>query len=239
MERKRKRRSRAELSGRRGIDLIYTISENLPYDSAGEAASRILRKCRPSFFRARRATLLVHDRARMCCGSSPPRGVELGEMGTDRMDDPSRRGPVFREMRIISYDPTTARPGAAESISAATAACLSFGPRRLRSPGRVPTPDRRHQSDDRTGEDAFTARRRKLAAASPIRSARDRDCSTVERDLGQQRLRRDWSSRTTCSSSCCRRPRRGVEKGDVGRAAVRQSVGGTSIIFSLHGERIG
>src|SRR5260370_36537985 len=60
------------------------------------------------------------------------------------------------------------------------------------SPGRVPTPIGVINLTDRTGEDAFTAGDRKLVAAIANQiGAAIENARLVERDLGQQRARRE------------------------------------------------
>jgi len=101
----------AELSGRyEEIDLIYTISEILGHTiRLDEAANRILREV-SAVVRARRATLMVHDPRANVLRLVAALGVELGEVDPVEVDDPrSVAARVFREMRIISYDPTDQR----------------------------------------------------------------------------------------------------------------------------------
>src|SRR5204862_3945643 len=89
---------------------IYTISEILAHTiRLDEAANRILREV-SAVVRARRATLMVHDPRANVLRLVAARGVELGEVDPVEVDDPrSIAARVFREMRIISYDPTDHR----------------------------------------------------------------------------------------------------------------------------------
>ena len=159
----------AELSGRyEEIDLIYTISEILGHTiRLDEAANRILREV-SAVVRARRATLMVHDPRANVLRLVAARGFELGEIDPIEVDDPrSIAARVFREMRIISYDPTDQRapkPTSQAERQYRGEAFLSV-PVVYASPGRVPTPIGVINLTDRTGEDAFTAGDRKLVAA--------------------------------------------------------------------------
>ena len=199
----------AELSGRyEEIDLIYTISEILGHTiRLDEAANRILREV-SAVVRARRATLLVHDARAHVLRLVAARGVELGEMEPIEVDDPkSIAARVFREMRIISYDPHDQRaqkPQNPIERGYRGHAFLSV-PVVYASPGRVPTPIGVINLTDRTGEDAFTAAN--LSRPSPIRSARrSRMLGSSSAIWDSSGCAASWSSRTTCSSSCCRRP---------------------------------
>jgi len=98
----------AELSERyEEIDLIYTISEILGQTiRLDEAADRILREV-SGVVRARRATLLVHDRERGLLRIVAAQGVDVQDIEPIEVDDAcSVAARVFREMRIVSYDPT-------------------------------------------------------------------------------------------------------------------------------------
>src|SRR5439155_27364305 len=98
----------AELSERyEEIDLIYTISEILGQTiRLDEAADRILREV-AGVVRARRATLLVHDRDRGLLRIVATQGMDAPDIEPIEVDDPcSVAAPVFRDMRIGSYDPT-------------------------------------------------------------------------------------------------------------------------------------
>ncbi len=210
----------AELSGRyEEIDLIYTISEILGHTiRLDEAANRILREV-SAVVRARRATLLVHDARAHVLRLVAARGVELGEMEPIEVDDPkSVAARVFREMRIISYDPHDQRaqkPQNPIERGYRGHAFLSV-PVVYASPGRVPTPIGVINLTDRTGEDAFTAGDRKLVAAIANQiGAAIENARLVEAVV--------------------------AAKGDVAaRCRPAESVGGDFYnLLSLHGERIG
>ena len=235
----------AELSGRyEEIDLIYTISEILGHTiRLDEAASRILREV-SAVVRARRATLLVHDARANVLRLVAARGVEL-EIDPIEVDDPtSVAARVFREMRIISYDPTDKRaprpPNPVERRYRGQA-FLSV-PVVYASPGRVPTPIGVINLTDRTGEDAFTAGDRKLVAAIANQiGAAIENARLVERDLSQQRVRRELELAHDLQLKLLPSPAVVASKGDVAaRCLPAESVGGDFYnLLSLHGERIG
>ena len=236
----------AELSGRyEEIDLIYTISEILGHTiRLDEAANRILREV-SAVVRARRATLLVHDPRANVLRLVAARGVDLGDIDPIEVDDPkSIAARVFREMRIISYDPTDQRaqkPTSPVERQYRGQAFLSV-PVVYASPGRVPTPIGVINLTDRTGEDAFTAGDRKLVAAIANQiGAAIENARLVERDLGQQRVRRELELAHDLQLKLLPSPAVVAAKGDVAaRCRPAESVGGDFYnLLSLHGERIG
>jgi len=236
----------AELSGRyEEIDLIYTISEILGHTiRLDEAANRILREV-SAVVRARRATLLVHDPRAHVLRLVAARGVELGEIDPIEVDDPrSIAARVFREMRIISYDPADPRahkPPNPIERGYKGHAFLSV-PVVYASPGRVPTPIGVINLTDRTGEDAFTAGDRKLVAAIANQiGAAIENARLVELDLGQQRVRRELELAHDLQLKLLPSPAVVATKADVAaRCRPAESVGGDFYnLLSLHGERVG
>ena len=183
----------AELSERyEEIDLIYTISEILGHTiRLDEAAGRILREV-STVVGARRATLLVHDAEHRILRIVAALGVDLQDVEPVEVDDPcSVAARVFREMRIISYDPTdsqAASPGCSEGRNYRGQAFLSV-PVLYAAPGARGKPIGVINLTDRLGQDAFTAGDRKLVAAIAIRSAR------------RSRTRGSW--RATSGSNAC------------------------------------
>ncbi len=236
----------AELSGRyEEIDLIYTISEILGHTiRLDEAANRILREV-SAVVRARRATLLVHDPRANVLRLVAARGVELGEIDPIEVDDPlSIAARVFREMRIISYDPTDQRAQKPANPIERQYRGLAFlsVPVVYASPGRVPTPIGVINLTDRTGEDAFTAGDRKLVAAIANQiGAAIENARLVERDLGQQRVRRELELAHDLQLKLLPSPAVVASKADVAaRCRPAESVGGDFYnLLSLHGERVG
>jgi sigma-B regulation protein RsbU (phosphoserine phosphatase) len=236
----------AELSGRyEEIDLIYTISEILGHTiRLEEAANRILREV-SAVVRARRATLLVHDPRANVLRLVAARGVELGEVEPIEVDDPrSIAARVFREMRIISYDPNDQRaqkPANPIERQYRGQAFLSV-PVVYASPGRVPTPIGVINLTDRAGGDAFTAGDRKLvgAIANQIGAAVE-NARLIERDLGQQRVRRELELAHDLQLKLLPSPAVISAKADVAaRCRPAESVGGDFYnLLSLHGDRAG
>lgn len=186
----------AELSERyEEIDLIYTISEILGHTiRLDEAADRILREV-SAVVGARRATLLVHDPEAHLLRIVAARGMEPGDAEPIEVDDMcSVAARVFREMRIVGYDPTDPKavnPGCPEGRNYRGKAFLSV-PVLYAAPGARGKPIGVINLTDRVGEDAFTAGDRKLVAAIANQiGAAIENARLVAKDLGQQRVRRE------------------------------------------------
>jgi sigma-B regulation protein RsbU (phosphoserine phosphatase) len=186
----------AELSERyEEIDLIYTISEILGHTiRLDEAADRILREV-STVVGARRATLLVHDPEAHVLRIVAARGMQPDDLEPIEVDDLcSVAARVFREMRIVSYDPTDPKavnPGCPEGRNYRGEAFLSV-PVLYAAPGARGKPIGVINLTDRVGEDAFTAGDRKLVAAIANQiGAAIENARLVAKDLGQQRVRRE------------------------------------------------
>jgi phosphoserine phosphatase RsbU/P len=186
----------AELSERyEEIDLIYTISEILGHTiRLDEAADRILREV-STVVGARRATLLVHDAQHQVLRIVAARGMDPHDIESIEVDDScSVAARVFREMRIVSYDPTdptALNPGCPEGRTYRGQAFLSV-PVLYAAPGARGKPIGVINFTDRVGEDAFTAGDRKLVAAIANQiGAAIENARLVARDLGQQRVLRE------------------------------------------------
>jgi sigma-B regulation protein RsbU (phosphoserine phosphatase) len=236
----------AELSERyEEIDLIYTISEILGHTiRLDEAAHRILREV-ATVVRARRATLLVHDPQADVLRLVAARGVDLGELDPIEVDDPcSIAARVFREMKIISYDPsdrTIPDPGCGEGRAYKGRAFISV-PVVYAAPGGTPKPIGVINLTDRLGADAFTAGDRKLVAAIANQiGAAVENARLVERDQGQQRVRREMELAHDLQLKLLPSPLVVAAKADVAaRCRSADSVGGDFYnLLSLHGDRIG
>ena len=186
----------AELSERyEEIDLIYTISEILGHTiRLDEAADRILREV-STVVGARRATLLVYDAEQKMLRIVAARGMDPQEVEPIEADDPcSVAARVFREMRIVSYDPTdptAPNPGCPDGRNYLGQAFLSV-PVLYAAPGARGKPIGVINLTDRVGGDAFTAGDRKLVAAIANQiGAAIENARLVARDLGQQRVLRE------------------------------------------------
>src|SRR5207249_11300055 len=186
----------AELSERyEEIDLIYSISEILGHTiRLDEAAERILREV-SAVVGARRATLLVYDSEQRALRIVAARGMSREEAEPIEVDDPcSVEARVFREGRIVSYDPTdpkAANPGCPEGRNYRGQAFLAV-PVLYAAPGARAKPIGVINLTDRLGEDAFTAGDRKLVAAIANQiGAAIENARLVAQDLGQQRVRRE------------------------------------------------
>ena len=186
----------AELSERyEEIDLIYTISEILGHTiRLDEAAQRILREV-STVVGARRATLLVHDPADHVLRIVAAQGMNPEDAEPIEVDDLcSVAARVFRDMRIVSYDPTDPKavsPGCPEGRNYRGQAFLSV-PVLYAAPGARGKPIGVINLTDRNGQDAFTAGDRKLVAAIANQiGAAIENARLVAQDLGQQRVRRE------------------------------------------------
>jgi sigma-B regulation protein RsbU (phosphoserine phosphatase) len=236
----------AELSGRyEEIDLIYTISEILGHTiRLDEAAERILREV-SNVVRARRATLLVLDPQANVLRVAAARGVDLRDVEPLEVDDPcSVAARVFREMRIVSYDPSDGlepNPGCPEGRSYRGRAFLSV-PVVYAAPGGPAKPIGVINLTDREGADAFTAGDRKLVAAIANQiGAAIENSRLVEKDLGQQRMHRELELAHDLQLKLLPSPLVLAAKADVAaRCLQAESVGGDFYnLLMLHGDRIG
>src|SRR2546427_4833452 len=159
-----------------------------------EAADRLLREV-STVVGARRATLLVHDAEQQMLRIVAARGMDPEDVEPIEVDDAcSVAARVFREMRIVSYDPTdpaAPNPGCPEGRNYRGQAFLSV-PVLYAAPGARGKPIGVINLTDRVGEDAFTAGDRKLVAAIANQvGAAIENARLVARDLGQQRVLRE------------------------------------------------
>src|SRR2546430_8700069 len=123
------------------------------------------------------------------------RGMDPEDVEPIEVDDAcSVAARVFREMRIVSYDPTdpaAPNPGCPEGRNYRGQAFLSV-PVLYAAPGARGKPIGVINLTDRLGEDAFTAGDRKLVAAIANQvGAAIENARLVARDLGQQRVLRE------------------------------------------------
>ena len=236
----------AELSERyEEIDLIYTISEILGHTiRLDEAAERILREV-STVVGARRATLLVHDPEQQVLRIVAARGMSPPDVDPIEVDDPcSVAARVFRDMRIVSYDPTdpkAANPGCPEGRGYRGQAFLSV-PVLYAAPGQRGRPIGVINLTDRVGEDAFTAGDRKLVAAIANQiGAAIENARLVARDLGQQRVRRELELARDLQLKLLPSPLVLAARADVAaRCRQAESVGGDFYnLLNLRADRIG
>jgi sigma-B regulation protein RsbU (phosphoserine phosphatase) len=235
----------AELSERyEEIDLIYTISEILGHTiRLDEAAERILREV-STVVGARRATLLVHDPEQQVLRIAASRGTKP-EGEPIEVDDPcSVAARVFREMRIVSYDPTDPKavnPGCPEGRNYRGKAFLSV-PVLYAAPGQRGKPIGVINLTDRVGQDAFTAGDRKLVAAiaNQIGAALE-NARLVARDLSQQRLHHELELARDLQLRLLPSPLVLAARLDVAaRCRQAESVGGDFYnLLNLHADKIG
>lgn len=236
----------AELSERyEEIDLIYTISEILGHTiRLDEAADRILREV-STVVGARRATLLVHDAEQHVLRLVAARGMDPEDVEPIEVDDVcSVSARVFREMRIVSYDPTdpkAANPGCPEGRNYRGQAFLSV-PVLYAAPGARAKPIGVINLTDRLGEDAFTAGDRKLVAAIANQiGAAIENAQLVARDQGQQRVLRELELARDLQLKLLPSPLVLAARVDVAaRCRQAESVGGDFYnLLNLRADRIG
>ncbi len=250
----------AELSERyEEIDLIYTISEILGHTiRLEEAARRILSEV-ANVVRARRATLLQFDAERQVLRIVAARGMDPSEAVPIEVDDASSvAARAFREMRIISDDPrqlpASSPPAPPSPHSPPADVSPGRGGRDYRGraflsvPVLYATPDGPARPigvinlTDRIGADAFTAGDRKLVAAiaNQIGAALE-NSRLVQRDLSQQRVRRELELAHDLQLKLMPSP---AVLGTLADIAVRcrpaESVGGDFYhLLRMHGDRLG
>ena len=160
---------------------------------------------------ARRASIMVFDEAAGVLRTVAARGFGLDGLEPVRVDDDcSVAARVYRERRVVAYDPATPDVVATDcgeprgyrgQAFLSVPICYGAPGSPLRCVGVI-------NLTDRLGGDRFTLSDRKLvtAVANQIGAAVE-NARLVERDRRQQRFATSSSSRTTSSSSCCRRRR--------------------------------
>lgn len=236
----------AELSERyEEIDLIYTISEILGHTiRLDEASRRILREV-STVVRARRATLLVYDPEQHLLRLVAAQGVEAKDVDPIEADDPcSIAARVFREMRIVSYDPLdvqAANPGCPEGRNYRGKAFLSV-PVLYAAPGARARAIGVINLTDREGEDSFTAGDRKLvvAIANQIGAAIE-NARLVAQDMAQEKLHHELELAHDLQLRLLPSPLVAAARGDVAaRCRQAESVGGDFYnLMNLREGRIG
>ena len=184
-----------ELAGRyEEIDLLYAISEILGRTVRLEEAAQIIIREVSAVVGARRASIMVYDETSRTLRTVAARGFAPEGLVPVNVDDAgSVAARVFREQRILAFDPTA--PGAAQtggdergyrgSSFISVPICYAAPGTELRCVGVI-------NLTDRIGGDRFTLDDRKLvsAVANQIGAAVE-NARLVDRDLQQQRLQRE------------------------------------------------
>ncbi|HEV8455983.1 MAG TPA: GAF domain-containing SpoIIE family protein phosphatase [Gemmatimonadales bacterium] len=185
-----------ELAGRyEEIDLLYAISEILGRTVRLDEAAQIIVREVSAVVGARRASIMVYDESSRTLRTVAARGFEPeGLMPVDVEDLSSVAGRVFREQRIVTFDPADpssvitdagANRGYRGNSFISVPICYAAPGTELRCVGVI-------NLTDRIGGDRFTLDDRKLvsAVANQIGAAIE-NARLVERDLQQQRLQRE------------------------------------------------
>jgi sigma-B regulation protein RsbU (phosphoserine phosphatase) len=181
-----------ELSSRyEEIDLLYAISEILGQTVRLEEATRTIVREVSTVVGARRASIMVHDEAAGLLRTVAARGFGTEGLAPVSLDDEqSIAARVYREQRVIAYDPPVPgaitnpddRRGYRGQAFLSVPICYGATDAPVRCVGVI-------NLTDRIGGDRFTASDRKLvtAVANQIGAAVE-NARLVERDLQQQRL---------------------------------------------------
>ena len=182
-----------ELSNRyEEIDLLYAISEILGQTVRLEEATRTIVREVSTVVGARRASIMVHDEAAGVLRTVAARGFGVDGLAPVNIDDESSiAARVYREQRVIAYDPPV--PGSFSSEGddgrgyrgqafLSVPICYGASDAPVRCVGVI-------NLTDRLGGDRFTLSDRKLvtAVANQIGAAVE-NARLVERDMLQQRL---------------------------------------------------
>jgi phosphoserine phosphatase RsbU/P len=197
LEAERQRASVAEeLAGRyEEIDLLYAISEILGRTVRLEEAAQVIVREVSAVVGARRASIMVYDEASRTLQTVAARGFAAeGLIPVNVDDDCSVAARVFREQRIVTFDPTnpaSAPPDCGDQRGyrghsfISVPICYAAPGTELRCVGVI-------NLTDRIGGDRFTVNDRKLvnAVANQIGAAVE-NARLVDRDLQQQRLQRE------------------------------------------------
>jgi phosphoserine phosphatase RsbU/P len=177
------------------IDLLYAISEILGQTVRLEEATQTIAREVSTVVGARRASIMVYDEAAGVLRTVAARGFGLEGLTPVSVDDEcSVAARVYRERRVLAYDPSAPDGAAADCgdirgykghAFLSVPICYGAPGSPLRCVGVI-------NLTDRLGGDRFTLSDRKLvtAIANQIGAAVE-NARLVERDLLQQRLRRE------------------------------------------------
>ena len=235
-----------ELAGRyEEIDLLYAISEILGRTIHLEEAAQIIVREVSAVVGARRASIMVYDETSRTLGTVAARGfAPEGLVAVDVDDDCSVAARVFREQRIITFDPTNPDSVAPDCGDIrgyrghsfiSVPICYGAAGIGLRCVGVI-------SLTDRIGGDRFTLDDRKLvsAVANQIGAAVE-NARLVDRDLQQQRLQHELELAHDLQLKLLPSP--SVLQGDAevfARCLPADSVGGDFYTFSRLGRgRVG
>jgi sigma-B regulation protein RsbU (phosphoserine phosphatase) len=235
-----------ELAGRyEEIDLLYAISEILGRTVRLEEAAQIIVREVSAVVGARRGSIMVYEDATRTLRTVASRGFDpAGLLPVSIDDDCSVAARVFREQRIITYDPTNPDSVAPDCGDArgyrgdsfiSVPICYAAPGTGLRCVGVI-------NLTDRIGGDRFTLDDRKLvsAVANQIGAAVE-NARLVDRDLQQQRLQRELELAHDLQLKLLPSP--AVLQGDAevaARCLPADSVGGDFYTFSRLGRgRVG
>ena len=227
------------------IDLLYAISEILGQTVQLEEATRIIAREVSTVVGARRASIMVFDESAGVLRTVAARGFGVEGLAPVRVDDEtSVAARVYREGRVVAYDPSSPDVGAGDcgeprgyrgQAFLSVPICYGAPGSPLRCVGVI-------NLTDRLGGDRFTVSDRKLvtAVANQIGAAVE-NARLVERDRAQQRLRHELELAHDLQLKLLPSP--GVLQGDADVAArcfPADSVGGDFYTFSRLGRgRVG
>jgi len=180
------------------IDLLYAISEILGRTTRLDQAAQTIVREVSTVVGARRASIMVYDEATGLLRTVAARGFSTEAVApVSPDDDHSVAARVFRERRVLVRDPDEAAdapeptPGEPSGLAYNSRAYLSV-PISYAAPGGTTRCLGVINLTERIGEDRFTPGDRKLvtAVANQIGAAVE-NARLVQRDLRQQRLRRE------------------------------------------------
>jgi sigma-B regulation protein RsbU (phosphoserine phosphatase) len=177
------------------IDLLYAISEILGQTVRLEEATQTIVREVSTVVGARRASIMVFDESSGVLRTVAARGFGVDGLGpVDVNDDCSIAAQVYRERRIVAHDPANPDSGPPDcgmdrgykgDAFLSVPICYGAPGSPLRCVGVM-------NLTDRIGGDRFTLSDRKLVAAVANQiGAAVENARLVEKDLRQQRLRRE------------------------------------------------
>ncbi len=211
------------------IQLLYTISEILGRTIRLEQAAQTIVEEVSAVVGATRASIMVYDAAGGVLRPVAGVGPDVSRFGAVPIDDPeSIAARVFRQARIIAYDPRAPDDAHVPAVGRTYrgSAFLSV-PILYPRPGGPPTPIGVINFTDRFGTDAFSGGERRLVAAiaSQIGAAIE-NSRLVARDLEQQRVRRELELAHDLQLKLLTTPALGADVDAAARCIPAESVGG-------------